>query len=95
VFLAVISVISSCLSAIQKCPCACGLASLYAKLVLRGSQNQTTSLISVLGSLLVCFLNRWDLIKENTVGEEAFNKAAGSSDWETDDGGSDSDDDAS
>jgi hypothetical protein len=40
-------------------------------------------------------LNRWDLIKENTVGEEAFNKAAGSSDWETDDGGSDSDDDAS
>jgi len=31
------------------------------------------------------------MIKENTVGEEAF-KAEGSSEWETDDGGSDDSD---
>ena len=41
----------------------------------------------------VCHCHRrWNLVKENTVGEEAFNKGAGSSDWETDDGDDDEDD---
>mmetsp|Transcript_4365 Transcript_4365/g.11848 ORF Transcript_4365/g.11848 Transcript_4365/m.11848 type:complete len:564 (-) Transcript_4365:268-1959(-) len=36
-------------------------------------------------------LDGWNLVKENTVGEDAFNKDAGSSEWETDGGSEDED----
>lgn len=38
------------------------------------------------------YRRRWDLVKENTVGEDAFKAGDDSSEWSTDDGEEDSDD---